>query len=142
MKEKNEIGLKRWGVLSAEKGAFDLRKAPLTGPEDYAVSYASFWVFSPRPLDDLHPKANVPKLDLELQTADNIEIWLNGKSVFKSEAGWTGDTLQAEGLPLKRGWNHLLIRTLNTQDDDEFQAQLVSSQPDFLNDLKSATERP
>jgi Glycosyl hydrolases family 2, TIM barrel domain/Glycosyl hydrolases family 2/Glycosyl hydrolases family 2, sugar binding domain len=142
MRDNDEVGDKRWGTSAAEKEIFDLRRSPLSGPGDDAVSYLSFWVLSPRALDDLLLEPNVPKLDLTLQTPDAIEVWLNGKSVLKNPGATTTAVLSAQGLPLRRGWNHFLIRLVHDKGDDTFQAKLICSQPDFLDDLKSALQKP
>jgi len=83
----------------------------------------------------------VPKLDLKLQTGDAVELWLNGKSVPAASDG-AGQDVEASGLPLQQGWNHFLIRLAHATGDDKFQAQLVCSQPDYFNDLKSAMQKP
>jgi len=140
MKDNDEVQNKRWHIAPSDKGVFNLRKAPLDGPGDNAVTYLSFWVLSSRPLDNLLLEPNVPKLDLKLQTGDAVELWLNGKSMQGS--GASGGNFQAAGLPLQQGWNHFLVRLAHAKGDDKFQAQLVCSQPDFFNDLKSATQKP
>jgi beta-galactosidase len=142
MRDDNEVKNKRWHMASADKGVFDLRKSPLDGPGDNAVVYLSFWVMSSRSLDNLLLEPNVPKLDLELQTDDAFEFWLNGKSVLKNPATAASGPVQAEGLPLQQGWNHFLIRVLHDKGDDKFEAKLICSQPEFFHDLKSAVQKP
>jgi beta-galactosidase len=140
-KDDNEVKNKRWHMATAEDGVFDLHKQPLDGPGDNAAVYLSFWVMSPRPLDNLLLEPNVPKLDLNLQTSDDLQLWLNGKSIATTP-GTTPGSFQASGLPLQQGLNHFLIRLAHGTGDDLFKAQLVCSQPDFLNDLKSAMQKP
>ena len=141
MRDDSEVQNKRWHVAGSDKGVFDLRKQPLDGPGDNAVTYLSFWVLSSRALDNLLLEPNVPKLDLKLQTDDGIEIWLNGKSI-STDSDKAGGDIQASGLPLQQGWNHFLIRVAHAKGDDKFQAQLDCSQPDFLSGLKSALQKP
>jgi len=141
MRDNNEVRNKRWHVAGSVKGVFDLRKQPLDGPGDNAATYLSFWLISPRSLDNLLLEPNVPKLDLQLQTDDAVEVWLNGKSVPASPGATIG-SIFASGLPLQQGWNHFLIRFAHAKGDDKFQAQLISSQPEFLNELKSAMQKP
>ncbi len=141
MRENNEVQAKRWHVEASDKGVFDLRKQPLDGPGDNAATYLSFWLISSRSLDNLLLEPNVPKLDLQIQTGDGVQIWLNGKSVPTSPGATAGSLLVSE-LALQQGWNNVLLRVEHAKGDDKFQAQLVSSQPDFLNDLKSAMQKP
>jgi hypothetical protein len=140
--ENDEVGDKRWGTFAAEKEVFDLLGPPLSGPNDDSVSYLSFWMLSPRSLDNLLLEPNVPRLDLDLQTADAVEVWLNGKSVLKNPGATASRPLSAQGLPLQQGWNHFLIRFVHGKGEDKLQAKLTGSQPDFLNDLKSALQKP
>ncbi|HEY0257439.1 MAG TPA: glycoside hydrolase family 2 TIM barrel-domain containing protein, partial [Candidatus Methylacidiphilales bacterium] len=81
MRENSEVQNKRWLVAGSDQGIFDLRKQPLDGPGDNAITYLSFWVLSSRALDNLLLEPNVPKLDLKLQTGDAVGLWLNGKTV-------------------------------------------------------------
>ncbi len=141
MRENDEAGDKRWHVVNSDKGLFDLRRSPLDGPGDHGVTYVSFWVLSPRALDNLLLEPNVPKLDLKLQSRDGVGLWLNGRS-FATSLEDGGTDIEASGLPLQQGWNHFLIRLRHTNGDDNFLAQLVSNQPDFLGEIKSATQKP
>jgi hypothetical protein len=137
-----EAGEKKWGRISVDGDAFDLRQnPPLLGPGDDAVTYLSFWVLSPRALDDLLLEPNVPKVDFQVETPDAIEIWLNGKSILQSVGG-PDNQAKAQGLPLQRGWNHFLIRAAHGKGDDRLKAKLMSSQPGFLGELKSALQKP
>jgi hypothetical protein len=141
-KDNDELANKRWHIATADKsGVIDLRKQPLDGPGENAVSYLNFWVLSPKALDNLLLDPNLPKVDLNMQTADGVEVWLNGKSVLQSPAGGSGDVV-ASTLTLQQGWNHFLVRLEHGKGDDKFSAHLVSSQPDFLNDIKSALQKP
>lgn len=139
-RDNDEMLNKRWHIASSDKGIFDFSKSPLDGPKEHDTTYLSFWLQSPRPLDNLLLEPNVPKLDLELKTADAVEIWLNGKSVPTS-TDVSHTIIQVPSLPLQQGWNHLSVRLVHTTGDNTFQARLISSQPEFLNDVKSSTQR-
>jgi beta-galactosidase len=58
-------------------------------------SLKEFWVWSPRPLDDLLIEPDMPKLDLRL---NNNKLLLNNQLLA-----------QTTELPLKQGWNHFMI---------------------------------
>lgn len=141
-KDNDRLENKRWHVATADSAnLIDLRKQPLDGPGENAVSYLSFWVFSPKALDNLLLDPNLPKVDFKMQTVDGVEVWLNGKSVLQNPAGSIG-AVAASALPLQNGWNHFLVRLAHEKGDDKFTAQLVCNQPEFLNDLKSAMVKP
>ncbi len=140
MRDNNEVQTKRWHIEASDKGIFDLRKQPLDGPGDNAATYLSFWLMSPRSLDNLLLEPNVPKLDLQLQTDDGVQVWLNGKSVSHRprrgprEASWPRPRASA-GMEQRSPACGACPRRR------QIPAQLVSSQPDFLNDLKSALQK-
>jgi hypothetical protein len=130
----------RWVSLTAEAAGFSLKGAPLSGSPDNSVVYLSFWVQSPRSLDNLLIEPNVPKLDITFATRDSIEFSLNGKSLLTHPAG--GENAIFSGLPLQQGWNHFLVKLAHTSGDDAFSAKLTSSDPAFLNALHSALQKP
>ena len=63
----------RWISLRAEATGFTLNVLPLSGPSDNAITYLSFWVQSPRSLDNLLIEPNVPKLDITFESKDALE---------------------------------------------------------------------
>ena len=130
----------RWVSLRAEGHEFSLKGAPLSGSPDNSVVYLSFWVQSPRSLDNLLIEPNVPKLDLTFESKDAVELFLNGKSIFTRAAG--GGNSVASGLPLQQGWNHFLVKLVHANGDDAFSAKLTSSDPAFLEALHSALQKP
>jgi beta-galactosidase len=130
----------RWVTLMAEATGFSLNGSPFSGPVDNSVVYLSFWVQSPRSLDNLLIEPNVPKLDLTFESKDVVELFLNGKSVVARPAG--GENAIASGLPLQQGWNHFLVKLVHKNGDNAFSARLTSNDPAFLNALHSALQKP
>jgi beta-galactosidase len=130
----------RWVSLSAGESGFNLSGSPLSGTSDKSVVYLSFWVLSPRSLDNLLIEPNVPKLDLMFQSKDAAELFLNGKSIFAGPAGSANASVS--GLPLQQGWNHFLVKLIHANGDDTFSAKLISNDPAFLGALHSALQRP
>jgi beta-galactosidase len=121
-------------------GAFDFLKLDLPGPTENAAVYLSFWVWSPRPLDNLLIEPNMPKLDLLMGSDDGCQVWLNGKLV-KEDRGIhpvTADSIVAENLPLQRGWNHFLVKVVQATGGWGYQARLRCSDPKFLLALKTS----
>ena len=130
----------RWVSLRADATGFNLSAPPLSGASDNSVVYLSFWVQSPRSLDNLLIEPNVPKLDLALETKDAVELFLNGKSFLAHPAG--GEKAVASGLPLQQGWNHFLVKLVHKSGDDAFAAKLTSSDAAFLDALHSSLQKP
>jgi beta-galactosidase len=130
----------RWVSLRAEATGFTLNSPPLSSPSDNSIVYLSFWVQSPRSLDNLLIEPNVPKLDLTFESKDAVELFLNGKNVLVRPAG--GENAIASALPLQQGWNHFLVRLAHKEGDDNFSARLTSSDPAFLDTLHSALQKP
>jgi beta-galactosidase len=130
----------RWVTLSAGATGFNLTGQPLSGSPDNSVVYLSFWVQSPRALDNLLIEPNIPKLDFVFESKDAVKLFLNGKSVFAHSTG--GGIAVASGLPLQQGWNHFLMKLVHANGDDIFSARLKSSDPAFLDTLHSALQEP
>ncbi|KAA6301916.1 MAG: Beta-glucuronidase [Candidatus Ordinivivax streblomastigis] len=89
-------------------------------------SLKDFWVWSPRPLDDLLIEPDMPKLNLKV---NNNESGFLLNNQLRSE--WTE-------LPLKQGWNHLVIKS---GDNPTVQFQCMNKQ-DFLSQLKISVYNP
>jgi beta-galactosidase len=130
----------RWIRLSADAGTFDLESPALTGSRENSRVYLSFWVFSPRSLDDLLIEPNIPKVDFKLQTRGGAELFVNGKSVATKNAG-PGD-LEAHSLQFRKGWNHLLIEVAPGREGRSLSAEIVCADREFLRSLKSAPQTP
>lgn len=64
-------------------------------------------VYSTRPLDDLLIEPNMPRLDLVL-SPNEYQLAINGKSYDKYTTG--NSSLRFEELPLKQGWNIIIIK--------------------------------
>jgi hypothetical protein len=130
----------RWTRLSADAGTFDLESPAFTGPRENTCVYLSFWVYSPRSLDDLLIEPNIPKVDFKLQTRGGAEVFVNSKKVATKNAG-PGD-LEAHNLQFRKGWNHLLIKVAPGRDGRSLSAEIVCADREFLRGLKSALQTP
>jgi hypothetical protein len=119
------------------------------GPTRAFAVYFSFWIDSPRNLDDLLGGGpDAPRLRGLCYAASRSRLWLNGRELAPGRSEPADDrTLQVyERLPLEKGWNHLLIKVVSGSLDGAGAGSLVfrveSSDPAFLRRLLSATERP
>jgi hypothetical protein len=129
---------KPWQSFFEESGLIDLSKLKLDGPGTNAVAYLSFWVSSPRDLSDLLIEPNIPVVNMEVTADDAAQVWLNGKPIINTADG----SAKAEALKLHQGWNHFLIKVVQTGGGWQFSGRLTCSQPEFLSDLESALEKP
>jgi beta-galactosidase len=127
---------KTWNLSFNESGLFDITKEKIDGPRYNAAAYLSFWVSSPRNLDDLLIEPNIPVVNMEVTADDAAQVWLNGKKIINNGQG------KAEALKLHQGWNHFLIKVIQTGGGWQFSGRLTCSQPEFLAELESALEKP
>ena len=89
--------------------------------------YFSYWVKSPRALDDLLAGGpDVPRYDTVCYAADGCELSLNGRVIApaRSEPADYRTRVDYPALPLRKGWNHVLIRVTA--------ARLTAGQPPTL----------
>ncbi|MDR0865495.1 MAG: glycoside hydrolase family 2 [Candidatus Symbiothrix sp.] len=87
-----------------------------------------FWIWSPRPLDNLLLEPDMPKLNLKGFDAKKQEVFLN-KILLSS----------LEELPLKHGWNHFTIPNEENTNPPQFECL---NHPDFLTQLKVSGYNP
>jgi beta-galactosidase len=98
----------------------------------------SFWLFSPRPLDDLLIEPNVPKVDITVHATNGARIWLNNKQL--SDSGNDNQT-QCNELPLQQGWNFFLIKTRTKGEPFSVRFQSLN-RPEFMSLLKGSFSNP
>lgn len=144
-KQGDHSGSLEWRVHSADDdGVFDFRKMALPGPMENAATYLSFWVWSPRPLDNLLVEPNLPKLTLRFGCDDGCQVWLNSKLVGEDRGThpYAPDQFTANALPLTQGWNHFVVKAVQGTGEWQFGARLTCSDPAFLTQLRSAVTGP
>jgi len=126
-----------WQVQHSSPDGFRFKEMAFNGPLDYSASYMSFYLNSPRRLDNLLIEPNLPQLYLNLETACCLQVWLNGQEISTQEAiSATPIKLQIPLLLIK-GSNHILIKVVNINQDYIVKAYLSSSQDDFIEKLES-----
>jgi hypothetical protein len=130
-----------WQVETARSDGFHLNEMVFEGPKDHSAGYMSFYLNSPRRLDDLLTEPNVPKLYLNLQTACCLRIWLNGNVIFTHASVSAVPVKLQSPLPLRKGSNHILIKVINMDSEHVIKAYLASTHDDFIAQLDSAVEQ-
>ena len=131
-----KAGDHQWRAAFVQAGGntFDLKKLPASGPEDGAIGYLSFWVYCPRSLSNLLVEPDMPAVDLILESKDAVTVKLNDQLLLQH----LSDSLPAvklPNLPLNKGWNHLLIKSIHTTGDWKAGIRFSSDHPAFLTQL-------
>lgn len=138
----SKSGGMNWTKMTvASGGAFDFRRTELLqGPVDNAAVYMSFWVGTP----EAQSNAPLPKLDLLMGSDDGCQVWLNSRLV-KEDLNIhpvTPDSIIAENLPIKRGWNHFIVKVVQGGGDWGYTARFRCSDARFLLSLRSSIAPP
>jgi beta-galactosidase len=126
-----------WQVETAKPDGFHFKRMAFGSTKEYSVKYMSFFLFSPRRLDDLLSAPNIPKLYLNLETACCLRVWLNGKEIFTQETLSSKPVKMQTPLLLGKGPNHILIKVINLDTDYVVNAYLSSTHQDFIGQLDS-----
>lgn len=101
--------------------------------DDWAIE---FYVFSPRPLDDLLIEPNMPKLSLFVK-ARQRRLFINDKP-YETVANSGRNEVTYKELPLLQGWNKLVIKVA-PEDRNGFGGYFkCNNQKAFLSQLKAA----
>ena len=132
-----------WMNASANSdGVFDMKQMSIT-QKDWAFAYLSFWVYSPRSLTDLLIEPNMPQVDMHCEVKDPFGFYINGKLVkeYRQESEWSEGGATFEGLPLEKGWNHVLLKVAQTTQDWKTKFSFSSTKREFLKELKTTVER-
>lgn len=130
-----------WQVEQAGPDGFRFKEMAFTGPQEYSASYMSFYLDSPRRIDDLLSEPNVPELYLNIGTACSIRVWLNGNEIFTKANVSTEPVKLQTRLLLGKGINHVLMKVVNTDTDYVIKAHLSSTHEDYIGKLDSFVER-
>jgi len=132
-----------WDILSADaNGVFDFKSLNLKYKEHASV-YLSFWMYSPRSLTNLLIEPNMPRLDMHFGMDDALAFSINGKVVkeYLRNGGLDKDKFAYEGIPLEKGWNHMLIKVGQDTGDWGCSVRFSCTKPNFLKELKTVVDR-
>jgi beta-galactosidase len=98
-----------------------------------------FWIWSPRPLDDLLIEPDMPKLDLFVFARESALLVNN---IRMEKFTHTNRECTFTELPLQQGWNQLIL-SVGGKDRNDFRASLNCNNRDgFLPLLKVAYKNP
>ena len=98
-----------------------------------------FYVYSNRPLDDLLIEPNVPKLTLFLK-AKKTTLYIGGTNVKPAKEN--GRETEYRELPLKQGWNHLVL-TVSGEAKTEFEGYFkCDNRAEYMPTLKASFTNP
>jgi beta-galactosidase len=132
-----------WDLLSAgDAGVFDFLAQPVKH-RNYASCYLGFWIYSPRSLTDLLIEPDMPRLDMHAGVDDLLAFSINGKPVtyYIAENGFVEDAFTYEGIPLEKGWNHMLIKVAQDTGDWKCKVRFTSTKPGFMKEIKAVADR-
>ncbi len=149
--ESDYVNIKRYGKVNDlywmnanadNNGVFDIKQMNIT-QKDWAFAYLSFWVYSPRSLTDLLIEPNMPRVDMHCEVQDPFLVYINGKKVkeYLIEKDWVNGEVNFEGVPLEKGWNHILLKVAQTTQDWKTKFSFTSTMPEFLKELKTTVDR-
>jgi hypothetical protein len=130
-----------WQVQNAGLDGFHLREMPIHGTQENSACYLSFYLNSPRQLDNLLIEPNVPKLYLNIETACCLRVWLNGNEILTQANVFAEPVNSQVPLLLGKGNSHILLKVVNTDTDNVVKAFLSSSHTDFIEKLVGTVER-
>jgi len=85
----------------------------------------------------------MPRLDMHIGAAEALAFNVNGKEVKKyfSPGTFVEDKFTYEGMPLEKGWNHVLIKVVSGTGDWKCKVHFTSNTPDFLKEIETIVER-
>ena len=93
----------------------------------------NFMVWSPRDLDDLLIEPDMPKLDINMQPAEQGELFINRHKMEGSNGRFLA-------VPLKQGWNHVSISVRNAEENNVSVRFKSDNKPTFIHQLMTAFE--
>jgi len=100
--------------------------------------YVSFWIASPLALDNLLLDPHLPRLDLDISGKPTVQAWVNGQPV----SAIPDNTQLAVPLrTIRRGWNHILLKIIQTPDA-RVGLRLTASRPEFLKEISVSIAPP
>jgi len=136
---------RRWVVVNADKnGIIDIGNSQLSGSNENAAVYISFWLFSPRSLVNLLAEPDMPHLNMQIGAEKGVALFINGSLIEKNTSTeFVKDGSKISNLPLDKGWNHLLLKVVRGSGEEQWEANVKfeSDSPEYMKLLLSAVAR-
>jgi beta-galactosidase len=118
-------GDKFWNMISSnDKNILELRNARISGSNENAAVYISFWFFSPRSLSDLLIEPDMPVLDVFINTHNDFDVVLNGKSNSSKRENINNELVKLSTIPVEKGWNHFIIKIVRGPGEGPWDATI------------------
>lgn len=136
---------KRWVLVNATNtGIIDIRNSQISGSNENAAVYISFWLFSPRSMVNLLAEPDMPHLDLLIGAEKGVALFINGSLIEKKTSiEFIKDENKIPNLPLDKGWNHILLKVVRGSGEGlwETNVKFESNSPEYMKLLLSAVAR-
>jgi len=135
-------------VTCPSRDRFVFRGMSQPGPdaEPFAV-YFSYWIRSPRALDDLLAGGpDVPRVTMSLYVSEKCRLFVNGRELqpARAEPADYRTLYVFESVPLKKDWNHFLVKVAARQLRGEGPATLAvrirSGSAEYFRQIETAVE--
>jgi beta-galactosidase len=129
---------------SAADGIFNFDAMNLDGPKSSAFVYVVVQIKSPRALDDLLAQPDLPRLSFTYGADDGCQVWLNGQRLASHQriGPMERGMFKFDHLPLKLGWNQLVIKVIQAGGDWSFAGRFDCTDRRFLPTLTFAANKP
>lgn len=135
-------------VNSPSRDRFVLQDMRQGGPESEPLAvYFSCWLRSPRALDDLLADGpDAPRFTMLCYVSEKCRLFLNGRELqpSRTEPADYRTRYDFQNIPLKKDWNHFLIkvaaRQLRAGKPATLAVRINSTSEDFLRQIESAVE--
>ena len=136
---------KHWVLVKAnKKNVFDIRNSQISGSNENAAIFMSFWLFSPRSLVNLLAEPDMPKLDMFIGAENGFALYINGNRFSKKVTDkFNFEGNKVENLPLEKGWNHLMVKIVRGSGEGNWNmnTRFESNSSEYLKQMLSSVSR-
>lgn len=139
-REDAEFAGKKWRVYTAPEPAINLREGFAGEHLDNVIGYAAVYVFSPTSREIIIDTPNM--VDFAFGSDDGARVWINGELILSEDArrSWESDQDRVHNVKLRRGWNLLLVKSVQYGWEWKISARFLTSRGVPVTDLRYALE--
>lgn len=148
-REGNRNAGRSWTQVSNAGDRFVLHQLGLEGPKEAYAVYFSYWVHCPVDLSDLlNSGPDLPKVSQHCYVSDACRLYLNGGLLQPAVSAAVDYRTRAtyDNLPLRKGWNHFLVKVASDSyqnaDPGTLAVRLFSSNRTFESQWKTTVQLP